>query len=59
MWIRRPVVYFRPAVDGKMAGRKSEVVMIYTLERAIRLMPRGSWQYTVVIDCEGKSESVK
>ena len=53
-YLRRPVVYFRPAVEAKMAGKKNEILMIYTLERAIRLMPRGSWQYTVVIDCEGE-----
>lgn len=50
---RRPVVYFRPALDGRMDGDGNSKLMIYNLERAIRLMPRNSWQYTIVIDCEG------
>ncbi|CAM9712566.1 unnamed protein product [Ectocarpus sp. 13 AM-2016] len=50
---RRPVVYFRPALDGRMEGDGNSKLMIYNLERAIRLMPRNSWQYTIVIDCEG------
>eukprot|EP00903_Cladosiphon_okamuranus_P010915 g10310.t1 len=49
----RPVVYFRPALDGRMDGDGNSKLMIYNLERAIRLMPRHSWQYTIVIDCEG------
>ncbi|CAN0191654.1 unnamed protein product [Pylaiella littoralis] len=49
----RPVVYFRPALDGKMEGDGNSKLMIYNLERAIRLMPRNSWQYTIVIDCQG------
>lgn len=48
------MVYFRPALDGKMEGDGNAKLMIYTLERAIRLMPRGTWQYTIVIDCKGK-----
>lgn len=51
---RRPVVYFRPAFDGKMDGDNNAKLMIYTLERATRLMPRGTWQYTIIIDCKGE-----
>lgn len=47
------MVYFRPALDGRMDGDGNSKLMIYNLERAIRLMPRHSWQYTIVIDCEG------
>lgn len=47
------MVYFRPALDGRMEGDGNSKLMIYNLERAIRLMPRNSWQYTIVIDCEG------
>ncbi|CAM9153266.1 unnamed protein product, partial [Hapterophycus canaliculatus] len=50
---RRPVVYFRLAVDGRMEGNGNLRLMIYSLERAIRLMPRHSWQYTIVMDCQG------
>lgn len=49
------MVYFRPALDGRMDGDGNSKLMIYNLERAIRLMPRNSWQYTIVIDCEGVS----
>ncbi|CAM9191515.1 unnamed protein product [Discosporangium mesarthrocarpum] len=46
---RRPVVYLRPAL-----GAPSNIkVTVFTLERAIRRMPRGSWQYTIVVDCQG------
>lgn len=47
-------MYFRPALDGRMDGDGNSKLMIYNLERAIRLMPRHSWQYTIVIDCEGR-----
>lgn len=47
------MVYFRPALDGRMDGDGNSKLMIYNLERAIRLMPRHSWQYTIVIDCQG------
>ncbi|CAM9891454.1 unnamed protein product [Scytosiphon promiscuus] len=50
---RRPVVYFRLAIDGRMEGDGNLKLMIYSLERAIRLMPRHSWQYTIVLDCQG------
>ena len=52
------MVYFRPALDGKMEGDGNAKLMIYTLERAIRLMPRGTWQYTIVIDCKGKKHII-
>lgn len=49
------MVYFRLAVDGRMEGDGNLKLMIYSLERAIRLMPRNSWQYTIVLDCQGKT----
>lgn len=55
----RPVVYFRPALDGRMEGDGNSKLMIYNLERAIRLMPRNSWQYSIVIDCQGKATNNK
>lgn len=51
------MVYFRPALDGRMDGDGNSKLMIYNLERAIRLMPRHSWQYTIVIDCEGNERA--
>lgn len=47
-------MYFRPARLGKMQCEDNTALMFYTLERAIRIMHRGTWQYSVVFDCQGK-----
>lgn len=55
---RRPVVYFRPAIGCRLEGDGNSKLMIYNLERAIRLMPRNSWQYTIIIDCHGENNAL-
>lgn len=52
------MVYFRPAIGCRLEGDGNSKLMIYNLERAIRLMPRNTWQYTIIIDCHGENKAL-
>ncbi len=53
----RPVLYLKPRNESTPSSERQVKFLVYNLEKAIQLMPKGIHQLIIVIDFEGMSFS--